>query len=162
MPLVREIGPDDWRVLRDIRLTALGEVPDVFGSSYAREAPFTEADWRGRLSRGCTFLAYIPEVNAAEPIGLVSGLPVGDPEVVELLSMWVRPAARGRGAGEALVAAVLKWAADHGAASVHLWVTVPNEFAQHLYKRCGFMPTGECQPLPSNPAIEEFAMSRSI
>ena len=76
--------------------------------------------------------------------------------------MFVRPRARGRGVGEALIAAVLDWARARNATSVHLWVTEINKPARLLYERCGFSPTGERQPLPSNPALDEVAMTRSL
>ena len=65
--------------------------------------------------------------------------------------MYVRPRGRGRGVGEALVAAVIGWAAARRATSVHLWVTETNAPARALYQRCGFALTGERQPLPSDP-----------
>jgi GNAT superfamily N-acetyltransferase len=161
MVLVRETAMDDWRALRDIRLTALRDAPDAFGSTYAEQAVFEEADWRRRIARGGTFLAYIPEVNASEPVGLIGGYPE-QPGVVELVSMFVRPRARGRGVGEALIAAVIDWAAARNAASVHLWVTETNKHARLLYERCGFAPTGERQPLPSNPGLGELGMTHPL
>ena len=79
-----------------------------------------------------------------------------------LVSMYVRPRARGRGVGEALVAAVIGWARDQNAAEVHLWVTEANAPARALYERCGFALTGEQQPLPSDPSLGEVAMSRTL
>jgi GNAT superfamily N-acetyltransferase len=160
MALVRPVGPADWQVLRDIRLAALCEAPHAFASTYAREAAFTEADWRRRAASGATFLGYLPEA-AAEPVGLAGGY-VAEPEVAELVSMWVSPRARGRGAGEALIAAVAGWAATTEAVTLHLWVTESNKPARRLYERCGFVPTGERQPLPSSPDLEEVAMARSL
>lgn len=161
MVLVRETVLDDWQVLRDIRLEALRDAPTAFGSTYEREALRGEEHWRGRIARGGTFLAYLPEVGAAEPAGLIGGYQE-DLVTVELVSMYVRPRARGRGVGEALVATVIGWARQRNAASVHLWVTETNSHARALYERCGFMLTGERQPLPSDPAIGEVAMSRIL
>jgi ribosomal protein S18 acetylase RimI-like enzyme len=45
---------------------------------------------------------------------------------------------------------------------VHLWVTETNPHARALYERLGFTPTGERQPLPSDPSIGEIAMSRTL
>jgi GNAT superfamily N-acetyltransferase len=78
---------------------------------------------------------------------------------MELVSMYVRPQARGRGVGEALVAAVARWAEAQGAKSLHLWVTETNAPARLLYERLGFSPTDERQPLPSNPALGEVGMT---
>jgi GNAT superfamily N-acetyltransferase len=159
MVLVRETVMDDWQALRDIRLEALRDAPTAFWSTYEQEALRGEEHWRGRIARGGTFLAYLSEVSASEPAGLVGGYQE-DPAIVELISMYVRPRARGRGVGEALVATVLGWARDKNATEVHLWVTETNSHARALYDRCGFTLTGGWQLLPSG--LGEVAMSRTL
>jgi GNAT superfamily N-acetyltransferase len=159
MVTVRETVPGDWQAMRDIRLEALKTAPTAFGSTYEREAVFGEQDWLRRIARGGNFLAHIPETS--EPVGLIGGYPESA-DVVELVSMYVRPQARGRGVGEALVATVFGWARERGAKTVQLWVTESNDHARALYERCGFEPTGERQPLPSDPAQDEIAMARPL
>ena len=161
MVLVREVTDGDVEAFRDIRLEALRDAPEAFGSTFAREVAFAEADWQRRIARGGNFLGYLPEASATEPAGLIGGFQE-DPQTVELVSMFVRPRARGRGVGEALIATVIDWAAARNASSVHLWVTETNKPARLLYERCGFVLTGERQPLPSNPALDEVAMSRPL
>ncbi len=157
--VVREVVTDEWALLRDVRLAALSEAPSAFGSTYAREAPLTEEQWRGRISaRSVTFFAHVTEQS--EPAGLAAVWV--DDGAAELVSMWVRPAARGRGVGEALVAAAADWARGRGHDTLYLWVTESNKAACRLYERCGFTPTGERQPLPSNPALEEVRMRRPL
>ena len=51
MVLVRATTMTDWQVLREIRLQALLDAPDAFGSTHAREAAFGEDEWRQRASR---------------------------------------------------------------------------------------------------------------
>jgi GNAT superfamily N-acetyltransferase len=161
MVLVRETTAEEWKVLRDIRLEALQDTPEAFGSTYADQAALEEADWRDIISRGGTFLAYFPEGNTIKPAGLVSG-DLEEPSTVQLMSMWVRRQARGDGVGEALIDAVISWAEARNATSVHLWVIDTNKHARMLYERCGFSPTGESQPLPSNPNLTEVGMVRSL
>jgi len=161
MVLVRETVADDWQALRDIRLEALRDAPTAFGSTYEQETERGEAHWRDRIARGGTFLAFVPEVSATEPSGLIGGYQ-GDPVTVELVSMYVRPRARGRCVGEALVAAVIDWAGQRNAAAVRLWVTETNAPALALYERCGFALTGERQPVPFHPSIDEVAMIRRL
>jgi GNAT superfamily N-acetyltransferase len=161
MVLVREPVVEDWQALRDIRLEALRDVPTAFGSTYEREVVRGETHWRDRISRGGTFLAYLPELSASEPAGLIGGYQE-DPATVQLVSMYVRPRARGRGVGEALVATVIDWATAKQATTVHLWVTETNAPARALYERCGFALTGEQQSLPSDPSLGEVAMSRTL
>jgi len=161
MVLVRETVLADWQALRDIRLLALRDAPYAFGSTYEDQVNFGEADWRQRIARGGTFLAYIPQVGASEPAGMIGGYQPG-PGPVELVSMFVRAQARGRGVGEALIDAVIGWARHRDAPSVHLWVTETNKHARGLYERCGFSVTAERQPLPSNPALGEIGMIRPL
>jgi ribosomal protein S18 acetylase RimI-like enzyme len=71
-------------------------------------------------------------VTAIEPDGLV-----------ELISMWVAPFARGRGVGDALVTAALDWARERKASGVALAVLEGNERALALYRRHGFVDAGE-------------------
>jgi GNAT superfamily N-acetyltransferase len=159
MVVVRELVEDDWEQLRDVRLAALSEAPHAFGSTYAREAAFTEEQWRGRiLSRGVTFFSFLPGVP--EPAGL-SGVFTAE-GVADLVSMWVRPSARGRGVGEALIEAAAGWARTRAYDTLYLWVTESNAAARGLYERCGFTATGERQPLPSDPALSEIQLSRPL
>ena len=159
MVLVREVDADDWEVLRDVRLDALQEAPYAFGSTYAREAPFTEEQWRARLAaRTVNFFAFTGE--AADPAGLAAVF-LGDGPA-ELVSMWVRPAARGRGVGEALISAAAEWAKARDHDTLYLWVAEVNPAARKLYERCGFTPTGEEQPFPNDTSRVEFRMSLAL
>lgn len=157
---VRAVGPDDWEIMRDVRLAALRDAPYAFASTYEREARFPDEVWQGRASSGGNFLAYVPELGPG-PAGIAAGFD-HEPGVVELVSMWVRPRARGRMVGSALITAVADWARDRGARALHLWVTEANKPARRLYERSGFTPTGERQPLPSSPDRPEIGMSRPL
>lgn len=160
MVVVREVTAGDWELMRDMRLAALAEAPHAFGSTYAREVAFTEAQWRGRISdRSVTYLAY-DEPGGAAPAGL-AGVHVED-GTAEVVSMWVRPGCRGRGVGEALVEATASWAKSRSFPALFLWVTESNAPARELYARCGFAPTGESQPLPSDPSLPEIRMRRAL
>jgi GNAT superfamily N-acetyltransferase len=161
MVLVRATTLADWQALRDIRLQGLRDAPDAFGSTYARESAFAESVWRQRATRDGSFIAFIPEASSSGAAGLAGGFQEAA-GVVELVSMFVRPQARGRGVGEALIDAVAGWARDKNATSVHLWVTETNKHARRLYERCGFTATDERQPLPSNPDLAEFGMTRPL
>jgi len=157
---IREAGADDWQAMRDVRLAALQDAPQAFASTYEREVVFTEADWHRRIVGGGSFLAYAPELGTT-PVGIAGGYGIA-PGTIELVSMWVRPQARGRGIGQALVQVVVGWAQARGAPRVHLWVTENNSHARLLYERCGFQPTAERQPLPSDTEVMEIGMTRSL
>ena len=158
MVLVRATTMNDWQALREIRLQALQDAPDAFASTYAREVAFDEDEWHRRATRDGSFIAFLPEVS---PAGLGGGY-LAASDTVELIAMFVRPQARGRGVGEAVIEAVAGWAIQKGATAVHLWVTETNKRARLLYERCGFTATDERQPLPSDPALIEIGMLRPL
>jgi GNAT superfamily N-acetyltransferase len=161
MVLVRATTLDDWRALREIRLQALRDAPDAFGSTYAREIAFEPAEWHRRATRDGSFIALLDQSEEGELAGLAGGFEE-EPGLVELVAMFVRPRARGHGVGAALVDAVAAWARNRHAVSLHLWVTETNKPAIRLYERCGFTVTAEGQPLPSNPALGEVGMTRGL
>lgn len=137
---VRRAVPGDEPVLRALRLEALGEAPEAFGSTYARELARTTADWRRWLAPGVTLILE----DAGAPRGLVAGvLDAEEASVVHLMAMWVHPAVRGSGAADSLVAEHLAWARAVGARSVHLDVFATNARARRLYERHGFRTTGQ-------------------
>lgn len=161
MVLVRKTTLAEWKVLRDIRLEALRDSPDFFGSTYQDQQAITPMAWRASIARGVTFFAYLSWSTGASPSGLVGGLHEV-PDTVELVSLWVRPEARGQGVAKGLVRAVVDWAREHRAGRVHLWLTKTNDQARLLYERWGFTLTGESQPLPSNPKLTEIGMARPL
>lgn len=63
------------------------------------------------------------------------------------MSLWVAPAARGRGVGTALVDAVATAAVEHGCSRLALQVQERNTGARRLYERLGFTATGEWEPV---------------
>ena len=76
--------------------------------------------------------------------------------------MWVSPAARGLGAGKALVEAAAAWAKANDFGALFLWVTESTRRPGGSTRGAGSRQPGERQPLPSDPAIPEIAMSRTL
>ncbi|ETK35209.1 GNAT family N-acetyltransferase [Microbispora sp. ATCC PTA-5024] len=157
---VRRIGPDDWTLWRGLRLAALADAPDAFGSSSAVEREFDEDEWRARLApeHGLRAVAFAGQT----PAGIVGGRPpAGSPPHVELVGMWVHPDARGGETARLLVGEVLAWAGEQGCPAVSLFVTETNDRARRLYERFGFAGTGEWEPLESNPVLRCARMIRT-
>ncbi len=146
----------DWRTLRRIRLHALAESPTSFGSTLAEEEAFGDDRWRGRAAgtEGAQlFLAWC----AGAAVGIAGVLDEGD-GTAQMVSVWVDPQHRGRGVGRALTQEALRFAIEHGFACMRLWVTDGNAPARNLYENLGFSPTGNRQPLPSDPSMEEHEL----
>src|SRR5262245_50792262 len=74
-PIVWRFSADEWRVYRDLRLRALADSPDAFGSTLAEETDRPDAEWARRLASGAdseTNLPVVAEVQGG-PIGLAWG-----------------------------------------------------------------------------------------
>jgi ribosomal protein S18 acetylase RimI-like enzyme len=156
--IVRRAAPGDEPILRAVRLQALSDVPDSFGSTYQRELARTTADWQRWMSPGATFILD----DAGEPKGIVAGMrDESDAAVVHLMSMWVDPALRGSGAAEALVASLLAWAETEGARQMRLAVIQTNDRARRFYERLGFRENGR-QGLRERDGAIEVEMERAV
>lgn len=151
---VRRLEPDDWELYRDIRLESLADAPYAYGSTLAREQTFDEATWRHRLTEenGVAVVA----TSGDKPVGLM-GVYIGLGYAM-LVMAWVRPSARGHGVGDTLIADLLDWARSHDYAELELRVADGNAAARNLFLRNGFFPTGEREPLESDPAVETERM----
>jgi GNAT superfamily N-acetyltransferase len=146
--LIRPAAPGDWEIARDLRLAALADAPDAFGSTLEEARRRDEATWRawtnGSFVEGdaTMLLAFDDGV----PVGIVVGarLDRGDegerPDEVQIWSMWVAPAARRRGVGRALLDAVVEWGRGiPGVTSFVLHVTEGNDAAERVYANAGFV-----------------------
>ena len=142
----------DEALLREMRLAALTDSPRAFGSTLEREKVRTGADWRRWFSPGVTYF-WIDDAGAGA--GIVAAVVDRDSRSAELVSMWVRPDQRGRGLGDAMVAAVIAWAEEHGL-SLRLQVVQDNAPAVRLYERHGFSPTGDADVRPDG--VRELKM----
>lgn len=159
--LIHRATEDDWALVRDVRLRALRESPEVFGSSLAREESFRESHWRMRVRTGPTWVAVDDEKVGRGLVSMIQepGSPVDDRHVVAL---WVAPEVRRQGVGWALLDAVRATAAADGAHTLSLWIVDGNNAAGDLYVRAGFARTGERQPLPRDPSRVEERWVREL
>ena len=140
---VRRLRPEEYELIRTIRLRSLTLEPAAFGSTFEREAAFSDDDWRERLAPGAS-PHFVSVDDTGAPTGMVVGaLDSQDQNVAHLFAMWVDPDARGSGTADALVAEVVRWAVAQGCAEVHLRVTDGNERAERMYRRNGFERTGQ-------------------
>ncbi len=135
----RVLSVDDWQHWRALRLAALADAPEAFGSGLADWADADDDRWRARLRD--VPLNVVADLHG-EPVGQVSALIADDSGSVELISMWVAPRARGTGVGDALIGAVAGWANDVGATRVALNVKEANRAARRLYERHRFVEDG--------------------
>lgn len=149
---------DEWPVFRQIRLAALREAPYAFSTTLEewQGAGDSEERWRSRLHDvPYNVLAELDGV----PAGMVSATTPSDEGATALISMWVAPFARGKGVGDALVAAVVDWARSRGLSRIELDVREANEQAFVLYTRHGFVDEGAIHGSLSEPPERRMALT---
>ena len=162
--LLSPITPQNAWIFKAVRLRALEDSPDAFGSTYAKECQLTDADWIQRALRwngehGAGFLAM-----AGSACHGIAGslLDQADATRAHLVSMWTAPTHRQRGIGRLLVNEIVGWASRRGAHTSQLLVTSNNELAMVFYQRLGFTRTGRTEPYPNDPSLIEYEMSRPV
>ncbi len=143
---MKRLSIDEGLRLRTIRLRALADAPDAFGSTHAEVAARPLEMWPKQLQEIATFVA----VHDGEDVGLVRcASDAHQQDTAWLISMWVAPEARGHGVGDALIDAVIEYARSSGAIRLLLDVGDHNQQAIALYARKGFKPNGETGSLPA-------------
>ncbi|MFK7987723.1 MAG: GNAT family N-acetyltransferase [Sandaracinaceae bacterium] len=141
--LIELLQPDEWRRMKTMRLEALADAPEAFLRTWDEERAYDDATWIDRMGGS---VAHFVARHEDRDVGLVVGAPYDDD--LGLFGMWVHPAARGQGAGDGLVEAVVGWAAASEAARLLLDVADENQPAIALYARHRFEPTGITSRLP--------------
>jgi ribosomal protein S18 acetylase RimI-like enzyme len=137
---VLRLEAGDGDVFRDIRLSAFRFAEDSFASSLAEELA-KSTDWfETRVQQDAIFVAR----DASVILGVVGlSAKTGSKEAHKgfVYSMFVLPEARGRGVGQALLAALIEEAKARFE-SVQLIVVSTNASAVALYRRAGFESYG--------------------
>jgi ribosomal protein S18 acetylase RimI-like enzyme len=162
---LRRLRAGEGARFRELRLRALQDTPDAFGSSYERELELDAPSWE-RFAEGSeralTEIVFVAEEDGAW-LGMAGGyLLPDDPAAAGLWGMWVAPEARRRALGSHLADAIAAWARARKALRLDLSVTDRAEAAAALYERLGFTPTGEREPLASDPEVAKIGLSRLL
>jgi ribosomal protein S18 acetylase RimI-like enzyme len=115
---------DLWQALED----------EIGGPRWVRETWQEErVDVERRLEDAAIFLAE----DDGKPVGYL-GLDFRDPQIAEVQSVYVVPAARRQGVSSTLLAAASAMSREHGYDHIHLDVLTTNHGALATYERLGF------------------------
>jgi len=133
-PTLTQLGEDDRRRWREVRLATLTDSPGAFGSAVVDEQAIAEGGWRELVRNSAVFVAMSGDGVA----GAVAGLYRDSAEDRGLGAIWVAPQWRGRGVAGMLVAAITAWSRSGNAVRVVLWVSDDNARARRFYEREGF------------------------
>ncbi len=148
---IHPLTPDAWQLHRAVRLAALADAPYAFTTRLADVAGRSDDEWadltrrRAQDPNGITYFAYVD----GEPCGMAACVltDLG----AEMLAVWVAPQRRRQGVAEAMVDYAWDWALSRGAAQLVVGVFADNADAIALYRRVGFVDTGEQRVTHSEP-----------
>jgi ribosomal protein S18 acetylase RimI-like enzyme len=141
---IRPLTADDAALFWSLRLRALWDSPEAFGSSYDEsvDTPVEEVAGRLRNEGRSPDNFVLAGFAGGEPAGLV-GLAREQGRKMQHKAMiwgvWVAPEFRGQGIGRKLVEEAISRARSiAGLEQLHLTVVTANDAARHLYRSLGF------------------------
>ena len=165
MPEIKPLLRDDWSLLKTVRLRALADAPEAFGTTLAQASAWDDARWQENARRftllppAASFLAYADGL----PCGMANCFTLQDnSQTAELTAFWVAPQQRRQGVGKALVAAIAGWASSQGMTTLQAWVVEDNARALGFYKKLGFQETEERQTHTPAPAKQIRLLIREM
>ncbi|MEM8954227.1 MAG: GNAT family N-acetyltransferase [Verrucomicrobiota bacterium] len=141
----RRATRNDVTLFKEVRLRALKESPDAYGSTYESAMQRDQRSWEDQLwsttSGGDRNTQFA--FKAEQCIGIAALYREPSASSGDIIMMWVDPRHRGSFAAFSLVEGLLSWARDSGFVAVSLNVTDTNARAIRFYKNQGFRDTGE-------------------
>jgi ribosomal protein S18 acetylase RimI-like enzyme len=156
MPKITRLTDDQWSELREMRLAAQHESPQMFLSTEDREKAYERPNWEEEFKRGAWYFGSVDK----QTMGLIGVTREAymPPEECYIEYMWVSPKFRRKGIGERMLCALLDNLRVSGMRKVRLWVLDGNDVAVRLYERIGFESTGEQQDIEGRPGRTEARM----
>lgn len=138
--IVKKLDKNDWGDYREIRLEALKNEPDAFGSDYSEYKNKEDSYWVDRLSlsgeeNGRSFLCAVLDNNNFMSVG---GAYQDENNEWNIIAIYTKKEFRGIGAGSLLLSRILEELKNRGIKEVFLRVNVERAPAISLYKKFGF------------------------
>lgn len=140
---IRLLNDSDAQVYREVRLRALKNDPDAFGSTYEQEEtkPLSHFIERIHHTKDRFTLGCFDDSNTL--VGIVNFLRENRLKTAHkgnIYGMYVEPQFRGRGVGKALLLDLIERATKEceGLEQIHLTVVSNNKSAKRLYVSLGF------------------------
>ena len=136
MLTIKILEDKDWCIFRTLRLEALLDHPEAFGSSYDEEAKFSMEAFKDNYKKCDIFGAFLNEqLVGCAGFFVHSFTKMGHRGF--LFAMYIRPDHRGFGIADTLVKAIIKHARKK-VIQIHLGVVTTNKIAVRLYEENGF------------------------
>ena len=154
-----------WPEYRALRLEALSDSPQAFGSSFSGESAQPDSHWINRLEEAAAgrSVSLFAERDGSL-VGMIGAFYEAGPEVATVVAVYVQPQVRGRGVGKLLVGAMVDRLREMpGTHKAKLMVNVEQASALALYRGAGFVEVGvERVPLGDGNIYDELVLERKL
>lgn len=161
--MIRQLGPDDMQIFRQIRLEALRSEPANFASSAEDWEALPDAEWTRRLTVNAVFVDF----HEGEPIAMMGLMPQAASKMAHrgtVIMVYVRKDRRGGGHAKAILDVLVAHARQAGIRQLELAVSAENPAAIRFYQREGFTQAGRIPggTIHEGREIDEILMTRRI
>ena len=140
--LIRKLTEEDIEALWSLRLRALRDSPEAFGSTYEETLQRGMESYRQRLRQPHAETFFIGAFEEGSLVGMVGFFREPGTKSQHkgyIISMFTAPEQRGKGVGKALVAEAIAQAQTiSGLEQLLLAVVTTNTAASRLYRSLGF------------------------
>jgi ribosomal protein S18 acetylase RimI-like enzyme len=150
---IRRLSSEEWKLLRDVRLSALRESPRFFLADHDEQSNYADQYWRDEFIRGDWHIG-VKDGDVVSLIGVIRD-DINWPGECFLEYIWVAPDSRRSKFATRMVTIVLDLLKAEGMRAANLWVMDGNEPAVHFYTRLGFRTTSEVNPIKVRPGRTE-------
>lgn len=137
---LQRFKPEDWRLLKAIRLEALKTTPAVYGSNYGLESGFEDEYWKNRLTdpNNAIWGLYFK----GELIGATGFFrDEHNPARAKLTISFIQEKHRGKGLASLFYAARIDWARAVGCKQLIITHRKGNTASERAIRRNGFRHT---------------------
>ena len=158
---IRLLTPEDALAFKQIRMEALRCEPAAYASTLAEWESLSLDEWGSRLVETPVFGAFQDDEPVAI-MGLMRQKPSKTMHRATIIMVYVRSNLRGTDLAGRLLAAVMKYAGDHGIRQLELAVSAENPAAYRFYRREGFVEIGRIPGgfLHEGEEVDEIMMAR--
>jgi ribosomal protein S18 acetylase RimI-like enzyme len=133
------LQPSEWREYKKLRLAALKQNPEAFGSTYKSNLEKPYSEWTDRLSDPKFIMLFARKGD--ELLGMAGA--VLEENFAHILSVFVIQEARGQGISKLLMKELIrKIKLNTSLRKIELQVNPIQKTAVQLYKSFGFKETG--------------------
>ena len=133
---IRLLAQEDCLIFKVLRLEALLQHPEAFGSSFEEESAMSNAEFLDGFKKSDIFGAFV-ENQLVGCAGFFVQSPLKMCHRGVLFSMYIKPAFRKNGIGDALVKAIISHSKKR-VTQLHATVVTTNQVALNLYEKNGF------------------------